>query len=150
MSARGGGTFQKKSSTQSEIPTSSMADIAFLLLIFFMVTTTFRTEQDRDVIFPRAEATQRSDEKRKHILHLYIERDGAVFINDAHIAMEQVSDIVLPLYRDSDRNLVVSIRGDRNVPYKYVNQVTEELRQANAVRVFFATDLESRMTRERR
>ncbi len=150
MAIRGSGEFQKKSKTQSEIPTASMADIAFLLLIFFMVSTTFRKEQQRNVIFPRAEATQRSDEKRKNILHLYIEKDGSVYINDARVPMPQVSDIVLPLYRESDRRLVVSIRGDRDVPYKYVNQVTEELRQANAVRVFFATDLESRMMRERR
>ena len=150
MSIRGGGDFQKKSKTQSEIPTSSMADIAFLLLIFFMVSTTFRKEQPREVIFPDAEATQKSDEKRKNILHVYLERDGNVYINDARVRMEQDSDVVLPLYRESDRNLVVSIRGDRQVPYKYINQVTEELRQANAVRVFFATDLESRVTRERR
>ncbi len=150
MAIRGGGGFKKKSTTQSEIPTASMADIAFLLLIFFMVSTTFRREQDRDVIFPRAEATQQSDEKRKNILHLYIEKEGVVFINDARIAMEQVSDVVLPLYRESDRHLVIALRADRNAPYKFVNQVTEELRQANAVRVFFATDLESRMTRERR
>ena len=150
MSIRGGGDFQKKSKTQSEIPTSSMADIAFLLLIFFMVSTTFRKEQPRDVIFPEAEATQKSDEKRKNILHVYIEENGVVYINDARISMQQVSDVVLPLYRESDRQLVVSIRGDRQVPYKYINQVTEELRQANAVRVFFATDLESRVTRERR
>lgn len=150
MSIRGGGDFQKKSKTQSEIPTASMADIAFLLLIFFMVSTTFRKEQPRNVIFPQAEATQKSDEKRKNILHLYVEENGAVFINDARVSMPEVSDVVLPLYRDSDRRLVVSIRGDRNVPYRHINQVTEELRQANAVRVFFATDLESRMTRERR
>lgn len=150
MSIRGGGDFKRKSKTESEIPTASMADIAFLLLIFFMVSTTFRKEQDRDVIFPRAEATQRSDEKRKNILHIYVEKQGAVFINDARVPIPLVSDIVLPLYRDSDRRLVIALRGDRDVPYKYVNQVTEELRQANAVRVFFATDLESRMTRERR
>lgn len=149
MGLKGGG-FQKKSKTQSEIPTASMADIAFLLLIFFMVTTVFRKEQPRDVQFPSAEATQRSDEKRKNILHLWIELDGSVFINDAKIPMDLVALTVLPLYRDSDRRLVVAIRGDRDVPYRFVNAVTEELRKANAVRVFFHTDLESRMTRERR
>jgi biopolymer transport protein ExbD len=64
--------------------------------------------------------------------------------------MDMVADIVLPLYRDSDRRLMVALRGDRDVPYRYVNAVTEQLREANAVRVFFHTDLESRMRRERR
>lgn len=148
--AKPSGGFQKKSKAASEIPTASMADIAFLLLIFFMVSTTFRREQDRNLAFPRAEATQKIDEKRKNILHVWIEPDGAVYINDARIPMEDVSSTVLPLYRDSDRQLLVAIRGDRDTPYRFINAVTEELREANAVRVFFHTDLESRLTRERR
>ncbi len=144
------GGFQKKSQTQSEIPTASMADIAFLLLIFFMVTTTFRKEQAREIIFPDAQATQKSNEKRKNILHVWVEPDGSVYINDALIPMDRVGDVVLPIYRDSDRRLVVAIRGDRDVPYRFVNRVTEQLRSANAVRVLFATDFESRLTRERR
>jgi biopolymer transport protein ExbD len=145
-----GGPFERKSKVASEIPTASMADIAFLLLIFFMVSTTFRREQDRHLAFPKADATQKIDEKRKNILHVWIEPDGSVYINDQAVPMEMVADYVLPLYRDSDRRLMVSLRGDRDVPYRFVNAVTEQLREANAVRVFFHTDLESRMTRERR
>ncbi len=148
--AKPGGGFEKKSKAQSEIPTASMADIAFLLLIFFMVTTTFRREQNRHLSFPRAEATQKIDERRRNILHLWIEPDGSVYINDSRIPMDMVADVVLPLYRDSDRRLLIAIRGDREVPYRFMNAVTEQLRQANAVRVFFHTDLESRLTRERR
>jgi biopolymer transport protein ExbD len=148
--AKKAGAFERKSKAASEIPTASMADIAFLLLIFFMVSTTFRREQDRHLQFPKAEATQRMDERRRNILHLWIEPDGSVFINDARIPMDMVADVVLPLYRETDRRLLVAIRGDRDVPYRFVNAVTEELRAANAVRVFFHTDLESRLRRERR
>lgn len=149
MAAKGG-PFERKSKVASEIPTASMADIAFLLLIFFMVSTTFRREQPRHLVFPKAEATQKIDEKRKNILHVWIETDGGVYINDSRIPMDMVADVVLPLYRDSDRRLLVAIRGDREVPYQYVNSVTEQLREANAVRVFFYTDKESRVGRERR
>ena len=148
--AKPGAGFQKKSKAASEIPTASMADIAFLLLIFFMVSTTFRREQDRNLTFPKAEKTQKMDEKRKNILHVWIEADGAVYINDARIPMQDVSSTVLPAYRESERHLLVAIRGDRDTPYRFINAVTEELREANAVRVFFYTDLESRLTRERR
>ena len=147
---KSGAGFQKKSKAQSEIPTASMADIAFLLLIFFMVSTTFRREQNRHLNFPRAEATQKIDERRRNILHLWIEPDGSVYINDSRVPMDMVAEIVLPLYRESDRHLMISIRGDRDVPYRFVNAVTEQLREANAVRVFFHTDLESRLARERR
>ncbi len=145
-----GGPFERKSKVASEIPTASMADIAFLILIFFMVSTTIRREQDRDLVFPKAEATQKIDEKRKNILHVWIEPDGEVYINDRNIPMDLVAETVLPLYRESDRRLMVAIRGDRDVPYRFVNAVTEQLREANAVRVFFHTDKESRVRRERR
>ena len=148
--AKKSGGFERKSKAASEIPTASMADIAFLLLIFFMVSTTFRREQDRKLTFPKAEATQRVDERRKNILHVWIEPDGQVYINDRLVPMDNVAEFVLPLYRESDRHLMVALRGDREVPYRYINSVTEQLRRANAVRVFFHTDLESRLTRERR
>ncbi len=144
------GGFQRKSRTQAEIPTASMADIAFLLLIFFMVATTFRRETPRPVEIPDAEATQRTDEKRKNVLNVYVEQSGAIYINDQLIPSHQVSEVIRPIYVETDRRLVVALRADRDAPYEYVNGVTEELRQANAVRVLFATDVERRLTRERR
>jgi biopolymer transport protein ExbD len=143
------GGFKRKSKAASEIPSSSLADMAFLLLIFFMVSTTFRKEQQRDVMIPEAEATKKLDEPRKDILHLYLERDGSVFINDDNIPMDQVNSIVGPLYADNQA-LVIVIKADNDVPYQYVDAVQKELQEANAVRVTFYTNLEQRMTRERR
>ncbi len=149
MAIRHGG-FQRKSKVASEIPDSSLADIAFLLLIFFMVTTVFRTERPRDVTFPEAQATERVDEKRKNILHVWIERDGSIFINDQTVAANQVAGVVGPLYAQTDRRLVVAIRGDRDVPYSVINDVSEQLREASALRVNFATNIEERVSRARR
>jgi biopolymer transport protein ExbD len=143
------GGFKRKSEAASEIPSSSLADMAFLLLIFFMVSTTFRKEQQRDVMIPDAEATKKLDEPRKDILHLYIEKDGQIFINDDNIPMDQVSAIVGPMYADNQA-LVVVIKADNDVPYRFVDAVQKELQEANAVRVTFYTNLEQRMTRERR
>ena len=113
MSIKGGG-FKRKSETSSDIPSSSLADIAFLLLIFFMVTTVFRTDNERDIIWPGAEATEKIDEKKKDILNIWVERNGSIFINDQAIQMDEVSAIVAPLYRTSERRLVISIRGLTN------------------------------------
>jgi biopolymer transport protein ExbD len=145
-----GGGFHRKSKASSDIPSSSLADMAFLLLIFFMVTTTFRKEQPRDVQFPDAEATQKLDEPRKNIIHVYVERDGSIFINDARVTPQQVAGVVGPLYEQTERRLVVVLRGDRDVPYRFVDQVQKQLQEARAVRVTFYTNLEQRVTRERR
>ena len=145
-----GGGFKRKSKVASEIPDSSLADIAFLLLIFFMVSTTFRKEKPRAIERPDAEATQKVDEKRKNILHVWVERDGQVFINDARVPLANVSDIVGPLYEQSERKLVVAIRSDRSVPYGTINDITEELREGGALRVNFATDIQQRGAAARR
>jgi biopolymer transport protein ExbD len=140
---------KRKSKAQSEIPSSSLADMAFLLLIFFMVSTTFRKEEPRVFTAPEAEATEKRDEPRKDVLHVYIEPDGSTWINDAQLPMDQVSEVVRPLYAEN-RALVIQLRADRDVPYSTIDQVQKELQQAGAVRLVFFTLLEQRVTRERR
>jgi biopolymer transport protein ExbD len=147
MAKRGG--FSRKSSASEEIPSSSMADIAFLLLIFFMVSTVFRKERDQPIEWVTAEATEKIDEKRKNILHLWVDPDGQVFINDQLVPYESIAGVVRPLYSEN-RNLVVAVRGDRDVPYSQINAITEQLKQSGAVRVTFATRVEQRVQRARR
>ncbi len=141
--------FSRKSGASSEIPSSSMADIAFLLLIFFMVSTVFRRERNVPIDWTTAEATQKIDEKRKNILHLWVEPDGKVFINDQVIAHDDIAAVVRPLYAEN-RELVVALRGDRDVPYSEINTITKQLQSAGAVRVTFATRVEQRVQRARR
>jgi biopolymer transport protein ExbD len=149
MSIKGGG-FERKSKTSSEIPSSSLADIAFLLLIFFMVTTVFQSDRDRPITWPEALAAPKIDEKQKNILNIWMERNGSVYMNDQPYEMTGVSNVVAPLYAASDRALVISVRGDREVPYIYVDQLQKELVEAGVVRVVFAAQLEQSMQRERR
>lgn len=149
MAIKGGG-FEKSSKVSQEIPSSSLADIAFLLLIFFMVTTVFQQDRDRPIDWPEAEAAEKIDEKQKNILNIWMEQDGSIFINDQPVPMENVSQVVGPLYADSDRRLVISIRGDRDVPYRYMDLVQKELVSAGVVRVVFAAQMEQAMQRQRR
>ena len=148
MSMRGG--FERKSKASSEVPSSSLADIAFLLLIFFMVTTVFQPDKQRPIEWPQAESAQKIDEKQKNILNVWMERTGAVFINDQEFPIQDVSAFVAPLYAASERALVISIRGDREVPYRFMDQLQQELVAAGVVRVVFAATLEQSMQRERR
>jgi biopolymer transport protein ExbD len=148
MAMKGG--FQKRSKASEEIPSSSLADIAFLLLIFFMVTTTFPQDKERPIKWTEAEAAQKIDEKTKNILNLWVQKDGEIFINDQQYQMDQVRQVVAPLYAASDRALVISIRGDADTPYHYMDALQKQLVAAGVVRVVFATRLEQRMQRERR
>jgi biopolymer transport protein ExbD len=149
MSIKSGG-FDRKSKASESIPTSSLADIAFLLLIFFMVTTVFQSDKNRPIDWAEAAAAEKIDEKVKNILNIWVEGDGTIWINDQNLAMEEVSGLVGPLYAASDRHLVISIRADRDTPYQYIDSVQKELVAAGVVRVVFATELERQTTRARR
>jgi len=149
MSIKGAG-FQRSSKASDQVPSSSLADIAFLLLIFFMVTTVFRREVERPIEWPAAEATEQIDEKRDNIMYVWMERTGEVFINDQQVLMENVAAVVAPVWEVSSNRLVISLRADAQVPYMYVDQVQTQLKRSGAVRVVFATDLERRRAMERR
>ena len=144
-----GGGFKRKSKAESDIPMSSIADIAFLLIIFFMVTTTFPQERPRRMPWPEAEATEKMDEQRKNILHVFVTEEGNIFINDQLIPNEQVSNLIAPMYSEN-QSLLISLRADRNTPYGTIYNIQEELQEAGALRLTFYTDLEERITRERR
>lgn len=144
-----GGGLERKSKASSDIPSSSLADMAFLLLIFFMVTTTFPQERPMRMPWPEAEATEKLDEARKNILNIFVTDQGQVFINDRLTPINQVSNVVGPLYAEN-RRLLISLRADRNVPYSTVHEIQEEMQQAGALRLTFYTDLEQRIRRERR
>ena len=146
MSIKSGG-FNRKSKASQEIPTSSLADIAFLLLIFFMVTTVFQSDKNRPIEWAQAAAAEKIDEKVKNILNIWMEQDGKIWINDSELALDEVSSMVGPLYAASERHLVISVRADRDTPYRFIDAVQKELVAAGVVRVVFATELERQTTR---
>ena len=148
MGLKAGG-LERKSKASQEIPSSSMADIAFLLLIFFMVSTVFQKDRKRRIEWVQAESSKKIDEKQKDILNVWVEVSGDVYINDVPRLMEDVSDVVRPLRAES-ASLVVSIRADQNVPYRHIDGLQKELVAAGALRVVFAAELEQNITRERR
>jgi biopolymer transport protein ExbD len=138
---KSGGPFERKSSAEGKIPSSSMADIAFLLLIFFMVSTVFRTEQGLKVEFPEAQATEKVEERRKDILHLWIDPAGNAYIDDVLIPTEEIAFSVKPVLIERPR-LVVAVRADQRTPFGEINKALDQLKIAEAVRVNFATVIE--------
>lgn len=131
------GRFKRKNEVRATVPTASMADIAFLLLIFFMATTIFKMQEGLDVVLPRAETATR--QSREGIVHVWVDRSGRVSINDRLMRVDQIRDIVKGLLVE-EPGLVVALNADERAPYKAVSAVMEELKDANAVRVSFTTD----------
>ena len=132
--------FRRKASVGSSIPTSSMADIAFLLLIFFMVSTVFVRYRISGIVLPKAEKIEEI-KFRRHIAYLWISADRKVYIDDKVANMDQVAPIFYER-RVANPRMIVSLKCDRRAPYGLVSEVLEELRKADALRVNFATERE--------
>ncbi len=144
--------FQKKSSgTKQEIPTASMPDIIFMLLIFFMVTTVLReTELLVNIVVPQAEAVEKIDQKRL-IQYVYIgpERmdsglgDPAVQIDDAIVReLPNIRQFMFNRLREEPRT-IVSMRVDREVETGLLYDVQQEMREAEALRINYSTNREA-------
>jgi biopolymer transport protein ExbD len=126
-----------KAKRSSRIPTASIADIVFLLLIFFMSVTVFKEYQGLRVELPLAKATKKIERKRM-ITHIWINAQGEINVDDVMVTLENISTVMCQKISENPAT-IVSLRADSRVKYAIVAQVIEELKQSNALRVNFAT-----------
>ena len=131
--------FGRSTKKDTYIPTSSMGDIAFLLLVFFMVTVVFTDEAGLVVKLPRADAGEEG--LRDLISNVYINEAGAISIDDLIVRVEDVAPLMSNKMKENPF-MIVAFKTDKFTPYGVVSDVMEGLKEANAVKVFFNTDLE--------
>ena len=129
--------FSRKTKISSEIPTSSMPDIIFMLLIFFMVTTVLREYSGLPVNIPKAEKIEKLKGKR-HTAHIWISKEGLVSINDRLFAIQDVAKIMYEK-RVSDPQLIVSLKADEEAKMELISSIHEELREADALKLNYST-----------
>jgi biopolymer transport protein ExbD len=130
--------FSRKASVGESIPTSSMADIAFLLLIFFMVTTVFVRYRVTGIVLPKAEKIEEL-KKRRMISYLWVSADRRIYIDDKVAELSQVANVFYDR-RVKEPRTIVSLKCDFRAPYGLVSRVLEQLREADALRLNFAAD----------
>jgi len=131
-------TFEKKrAKTSPGISTASMPDIIFMLLLFFMVSTTLR-EQDVFVKFtlPEAKAIEKIENKRL-VSYLYIGKSGRIQIDDNIVKLKNIQDIIYKK-RVALPPLIVSMRIDQSVKMGEVTDVQQALRKADALRINYS------------
>jgi biopolymer transport protein ExbD len=131
---------KKRASTKQEIPTSSMPDIIFMLLLFFMVTTTLReVEVYVDYSLPEAKAIEKIENKRL-ISYIWVGKDKKIQINDSLVELKDVQDI---MYKKATElpNVIVSMRVDKNTDMGLVTDIQQELRKAHCLRINYSAQM---------
>ena len=135
------GRFKRRAGVGASVPTSSMADIAFLLLIFFMVSTIFKLEDGLPVELPKSAAAEQI--ARERVSYIWIDKRGKLSINDNYVDLSAVGGIVLGKLARNPA-MIVAFKADKQVPYERMSDLMEELKKVNATKVSFSSDFEKR------
>jgi biopolymer transport protein ExbD len=127
-----------RSRPTASIPTSSMADIAFLLLVFFLVTTVFDEERGLQLVLP-AHGETRSVPPR-NLLFLIVDAEGVVAIRrgeSPQIQRVRASEVAAVWRREASENpnLIASVHTDPGARYEHMIAVLDALKTAGATRI---------------
>ena len=127
---------ERKTHTSKEISTSSMPDIIFMLLIFFMVTTVMREYEGLDIIMPRAKMIEQLDSKR-HTSYVWSTKDGLVSVDDRIININNLSGLMYNKIA-KDPKITVSLKSDEKTTMKLITDIHTQLRTANALKLSYS------------
>ena len=118
-----------------EINSSSMADIAFLLLVFFLVTTTISMDKGISLVLP-SEGNE-LEVNRKNIVNILMNESGKVLLDDKHT---NVTDIRVIVERKISRNpnLIFSVQTHPRTKYQDYLKVLDQLKDAKATKISIA------------
>ena len=127
--------FKRKFRPGQDIPMGPFADISFLLIIFFMVTTVFVVYRGFPVDLPDAERID-AVKSRRNAVSVWIGAGGRIMVDEHEAGLKDVGSIVRTKLQQNPR-IVVLVKSDRSTPFRLVSGVIEELKNVDALRVSF-------------
>lgn len=138
--------FQDRTDEEVQLNLTPLIDVVFLLLIFFMVSTTFSKESQLRIKLPEASATEQLDETQR-ILEIEINISGLYAIKGPadtkarQLLRSQAVDLrrAIRLAAGGEPDLVVVIRADRKTPHEAVIRALDASRRLGYTHITFAT-----------
>ncbi|MGI9039270.1 MAG: ExbD/TolR family protein [Gemmatimonadota bacterium] len=129
----------RKERVSDEIPTASMADIAFLLLVFFLTTTVFNEEKGLPIVLPDPD-TDEVEIAAKNIIFFLIQPDGRVVVRRGESEQEQTvaASQIEPLLRAElagNDKLIAAIKTAPEASYRYMIDVLDQVKLSGADRI---------------
>jgi biopolymer transport protein ExbD len=118
---------EKRKDRMVAIPTCSMADIAFLLLTFFLVTTSLDMDKGLQLTLPAK--GQQKPVPKKNIASLLINATGNVMLDEQQIEIPRIKDVIKQRLIQNDK-LLVSIKTDRATRYQIFMSVLDQVQMA--------------------
>ena len=126
---------QKKRRPMQEINSSSMADIAFLLLVFFLVTTTISMDKGISLVLP-SEGNE-LEVNRKNIVNILMNESGKVLLDDKPTKVNDIKGKVEKKL-SGNPNLIFSVQTHPRTKYQDYLKVLVQLKEAKATKISIA------------
>ena len=126
-----------------DIPDSAMADVAFLLLIFFLATTTIAEEFGLTLVLPApSEQSQAKEVNRDNVMIVSTDETGRVFLvdGDAIPSLNALQGIYRERYASNEK-LIVSIEPHPKAPYRSMVDILDEMKAVEARRISIKSKL---------
>jgi biopolymer transport protein ExbD len=125
----------KKKKRKADIPTASQADLAFLLLIFFLVTTNVDTDKGIQMVLP--EKGQETKVRSQNIANILINAGGLVMMDEEPLDTRLIAEKARQMIRENE-NIIFSVKTVRETKYDIYIDVLDQLKMANAKRISIA------------
>jgi biopolymer transport protein ExbD len=131
--------FKRRTKNKQEINLTPLIDVVFLLLIFFMVSTTFTKETHLQVELPEAEGLTKSDKPDR--IDVVVSIDGSYSVNGRPLVNRQVKTIIAALkdLSESNTDLPVTITADANSTHQAVVTAMDAAGKAGFVHLSITT-----------
>jgi biopolymer transport protein ExbD len=127
--------FKKRKKLDPEIPSASLPDIVFQLLIFFLVTTTLDVDKGLDMVLPPI--GEKLEISQKNITNILINDVGQILIDGDNVMVQELDNIVRDKLLANDK-LIISVKTARLTKYDIYVKVLDQIKKAGATRISIA------------
>ncbi|KZY47767.1 MULTISPECIES: biopolymer transporter ExbD [unclassified Oleiphilus] len=131
--------YRQETEEEGQIDISPLIDMVFILLIFFMVTTTFVKDMKLDLDRPSASSAAAASTKATRV---FIDKLGDVYVDNQPVRIYSLQSKLRDMLRVSTDKSVLVVT-DENVPAKLVLEVIDQCKLSGATDVGVATEQES-------
>ncbi|MBC7187831.1 MAG: biopolymer transporter ExbD [Calditrichaeota bacterium] len=126
---------ERRKERKLEIPQASLSDIVFLLLTFFLLTTTIDVDKGIGLALPPKGETK--EVRKENIANLLINASGQVMLDKQPIEVKMIREAIKTRLAERPQ-LIVSVKTDRRTPYEVFIAVLDQVKQAKAPRISIA------------
>jgi biopolymer transport protein ExbD len=130
---------RRSRSEEPDVNLTPLIDVVFILLLFFMVSTTFQRESEINIELP--EASAEPVEEREEMLELVIDAEGHYFIGEQQVVNTELETLkqAIQKFLGERSEIPVVIRADRLTPYESVVRAMDATAQLGLVQMSLAT-----------